>query len=480
MSLKEKAVKGVKWTTVSTVILTIVQVLKLALLTRLLEKSDFGLIAIASMVIAFTDIFSEIGLTVAIIHKQNITEKQYSSVYWMNIMLSIGVFCILWALSPLISSFYDEPLLKIIIPLLGIQILFHGIGKMFQTIKTKNLEYSYISKVNIITVLLGFFITVFLAICGWGIYSLVIGQLVQIGLAQGVYAIEGLKIHKILFHFNYQEISDFLKIGFFRFGSQILDFISSKIDIFLIGKFFGMDDLGIYNLGKDLMMRPYMMINMLVNSVASSAFAQIQTNIVSIKTNFLKLLSIISALSIPFYMGIFIFADDIVGLLYSESFSEVAVIIRIFTFVGIECAISSQGSILQVSMGRTDVGFKWTIIRIIMSTGVILAASGFDIYVVAYGQLLVSVASLFVFWAITVKPIVSISLMDYVNAFLKSLIITIFVSLPFILTMQAFLLPLYLKSIIFVVYFLSIMIVYYLFQKPLVEKFYLLLKNGNK
>ena len=72
--IKSKAITSVKWNTVSIVFVMIVQILRLSVLTRLLEKTDFGLIAIATMVIGFTDIFSELGLTVAVIHKQDISD----------------------------------------------------------------------------------------------------------------------------------------------------------------------------------------------------------------------------------------------------------------------------------------------------------------------------------------------------------------------------------------------------------------------
>ena len=120
MNFRNSVYKGVRWNTAATVVSTLVQVLKLVVLTRILQKSDFGIIAIATMIIGFTEIFSEIGLTVGIIHKQNITIKQYSSIYWMNVILSFMLFAILCLITPLLSLFYDQPVLNNLIPLLGL------------------------------------------------------------------------------------------------------------------------------------------------------------------------------------------------------------------------------------------------------------------------------------------------------------------------------------------------------------------------
>lgn len=477
MDVKKKAVSGVKWNTASTVVLTLVQILRLSVLTRLLDKSDFGIIAIATMVIGFTDIFSELGLTVAVIHKQDITDRQYSSVYWTNIILSCVVFFTLWLVSPLVASFYHESILTTIIPLLGIQILLNGFGKMFQTIKVKNLEFVFISLVRIISCLIGFAVTVVMAIMKHGIYSLVVGQLVQVAIMQGIYAFEGRKGQKILWHLNFREIADFIKIGSFRLGSQILDFISSKIDVFLIGRFFGMSDLGVYNLAKDLIVRPYGMINMLTHNVASSAFAQIQTDTNLVKEYYKKVVGFISTISIPVYIVVFLAADLIVRILYGPNFPEVAALLRILSFFGIECAISSQGGIIQVAFGRTDAGFRWTLVRIVSSIFVILVVSSIDIQAVAYGQLLLSVLSVYLFWVLAINPIIKMQFTDYSSAFIRPLILSLCVATPLFLIIVLFKLNIWWQIGAATLYLLLYAMYYWIYQRKYIKWAWSLIAN---
>ena len=443
MSLKQKAVSGVKWNIVSQVSCTVIHLLRLAILTRLLDKSDFGLIAIAMMVISFTEIFSELGMTVGIIHKQDITENQYSSLYWLNVMMSVVVFGIVWIISPLLARFYNEPILTTIIPLLGIQIIFHAFGKMFQTIKSKNFEFDFISKVRIFSTFVGFVLAVVLAYLGWGIYSLVWAQVIQIGLNQSIFAIKGHAQMKIRLHFKISEISDFIKIGTYRLGSQILDFVSSKLDVFLIGRFFGMEDLGLYNIAKDLIIRPYTMVNSLVGGVGAAVFAKMQDQMDRVKEYFGKIVNLASFVCIPIYVSAFVFADAIVAIMYAKEFASVAVFIRILAFVGVESSISSQAGMLQVAFGRTDLGLKWTILRIVISSIAIIAASIFDIYAVAYGQLFISIVSLFLFWWTVVSPISKINWGDYFKMFSNPLVTASICAVPF------FVLCLFVKSIAF-------------------------------
>lgn len=433
MGLKEKAVSGVKWNVVSQVSCTIIHLLRLAILTRLLDKSDFGLIAIAMMIVSFTEIFSELGITVGVIHKQDITDDQYSSVYWLNVTMSLFVFGVVWLISPLLAKFYNEPILTTIIPLLGIQILFNAFGKMFQTIKSKNLEFEFISKVRILSTFVGFVIAVILAYLGWGIYSLVWAQVIQIGLNQCIFAIKGHGQMKIRFHFNLGEISDFIKIGTYRLGSQILDFISSKLDVFLIGRYFGMEDLGIYNIAKDFIVRPFTMVNSLVGGVGAAAFAKIQNQMDKVKESFGKVVNLASFVCIPIYVASFVFADTIVGIMYAKEYAEVAVFIRILAFVGIESSISSQAGMLQVALGRTDLGLKWTVFRVVLSSVAIIVASKFSIYAVAYGQLFISLVSIILFWWIVVFPISKIKIGEYYKMFSVPLTVGLLSAVPFII-----------------------------------------------
>ena len=176
MAIKEKTISGIKWTTIATVNNAIIQLLKLFILARLLEKSDFGIIAIAFMVVGFIDIFANFGLAVGLIHKQDITQKQYSSIFWLNLILSIIFYLLLCVATPFISKFYNNSIFNTVIPLLATQLIISAFGKMFYTFKTKELEFKFISIVNISSVLLGAIATIILALLDFGVYSFVWGN----------------------------------------------------------------------------------------------------------------------------------------------------------------------------------------------------------------------------------------------------------------------------------------------------------------
>ena len=112
MTLKDKTIKGVKWTTFSSVFTAILQIIQLSILARLLNPSDFGLMAIVMVVIGFSNMFIDMGLSNAIIYKQNVTDNQLTSLYWVNVAIGVILFFIILIISPFIAVFYESPQLK--------------------------------------------------------------------------------------------------------------------------------------------------------------------------------------------------------------------------------------------------------------------------------------------------------------------------------------------------------------------------------
>jgi O-antigen/teichoic acid export membrane protein len=105
-SLKRQAASGVKWTALSTGITTGLQFLKFAILARILGPEAFGLMGMTMVVIGFAQAFADMGVSNAIIYRQDATKEQLSSLYWLNILSGIAVFFVILAVTPLVVVFY--------------------------------------------------------------------------------------------------------------------------------------------------------------------------------------------------------------------------------------------------------------------------------------------------------------------------------------------------------------------------------------
>ena len=430
MSLRSQSVTGVKWNAVGTLTTTALHMLKLFILARILTKDDFGLLAIATMFLGFTEIFANMGLATGIIHKQNITRDQYSSVFWLNLMLSGGLYLLLCALTPLIVLYYHQPQLSKLIPLLSLQLVIDAFGKMFYTLKTKELDFRFISIVQIVGVSLGVVLTVVMALRGHGVLSLAYGALLQALITQGVYSISGLRAYRIRFHFRLSEIRDLVSIGLYQLGMQVVDYAANKADIFLIGRFFSTEVLGVYNLAKELLYKAVQLINPIVTNVAAPAFAKFQDDKPRMRRSYAEVLHLLSFVNFPIFMAFFLFAEPLTVLLYGSGMIEMVWFVRVLSIWGMLQSIGNPAGILMVSLGRTDLGFKWTLVRIVfVLTGTFIACH-ISIQAMAWTQVLLAFIFLFAYWRMMVYKCIQMPLGQYLGAVSWPLLGIIVAALP--------------------------------------------------
>ena len=180
MDLKQSVVKGVKWTTLGTLGVAICSLLRLSILTRFLSKADFGIMAIVLFVLGLLTLFMDMGLTSAIFHKQDISKREYASLYWVNLVFGIIVFGIITLVAPLIASFYDEPTLSRYIIIMAIAVVFSGFGSQFKTIEEKKLNFKIIALVDLTASISALILAIVLAILDYGIYALVFSALAPV------------------------------------------------------------------------------------------------------------------------------------------------------------------------------------------------------------------------------------------------------------------------------------------------------------
>lgn len=431
MSLLRTTAKGVVWTTASTVVRSVVSLLQVAILTRFLEKSDFGIVAIASLFLGFTQIFLDLGISAGIMHKQDTTPKQYSSLFWLNIIMGALLTAILYACSPLVAKAYKEPELVKIISLLSFTIFFSAIGSQHRTIQQKKMRFKYISLVEIITAVLSLVLAIVLAYMRFGVYSLVYANLFNTASAGLLFLGIGLYLDRnISFHFKLSETYDYLKIGVFSIGSQVLDYFSRELDILIISATLGKDLTGVYSLCKKLVMAIYGAVNPILTKVITPVFALIQKEKERVRQFYYDIVESLALINMPIYCLIVIFATGILKYLYGDEYIDGAVVLSFISLTyGVNTTSNPVGS-LQIAMGRTDSGFYWTICRIFFTSIAVYIGAQFGINAIALSMFILTFVNNPLFWRITIKPLIGGRYWEYFRASLLICVIVMLSTLP--------------------------------------------------
>lgn len=420
---KSVAIKGGLWTSISTVVTVLSQFARLMILTRFLEKSDFGLVSIVNTVIGLCITFTDLGFASAIMYKKDITQKEYSTLFWMQLLIFGVLYLILWGLSPFVATFYEEPQLTILIPIAALSVLFQAFGKLYDTVLQKNYQFKTIAFRNISTNIFSLFVAVVLALNGFGVYSLIFSTLIYAIILNAWNFMSGIRVQKLIFYCNPKSVIELLKIGVFQTGTRILDFISNKIDVMIIGKLLGTEILGMYDLAKNLVNTLVDLIRTVVSKVALPILSNSNDNDEVVKSRFLIMSKVVAYVIIPIGVAIAIFSKEILWIVYGPKYTDVSIIVVLFAFISIFNSICSFYDILGIAKGRTDLNFYNTVARVVITTPIVYVTSLVSVEVVAIGQLIATVLQSIAFWMIVVNNTYPMSFRHYFSHFSKWLYI---------------------------------------------------------
>ncbi len=413
MDLKSKALKGIKWTGASSGVSAITQILKISILARFLSPEDFGLMALASVVVGFVQVFADGGVSNAVIYKQDINKKQLSSLYWFNIIVGFILFVIILVITPIFSNFYGEKELNTIIPLVGFSILLQSFSFQFKALFEKELMFDYVGKIEILSKIVSLFSAVLFGYYGYGVYALVYSLILMVFVETVLLVFKGIKIHKPEFYFSFKEITYFIKFGLFQLGERITNYISSQLDVILIGKLLGIESVGVYSVLKQIVMRPAYIINPVITRVTFPIMSKYQNDIQKLKNLYLKTIRYVSSVNFPVYTAIIVFAPFIISILLGKDWLKFTFVFQLLAAYFMFRSIGNPVGSLLLSIGRPDIEFYWNIVMLFYIPLWIFIGSFYSLEGVALALSLSHFLLIFVDWFFLIKRFCFADFLEY-------------------------------------------------------------------
>lgn len=421
--------KGVSWTSLSTIVTAFSGILRLSILTRFLEKEDFGVVSIVTLILGLTQTFSDLGFAAAIMHKLDLSRKEFSSLYWAQLIIYTIIFVIISLLSGVISEFYKTPILQQVLPISLFGLIMSGIGRLYGTLLQKNFEFRTIAFRNCISAFLSILLAVLLAYWGWGVYSLVLSTLFHTLIDNLWNFIAGQKKIKLQLILDVKNSMCLIKIGLYQTGSQVIDYIASKVDVILIGKFLGMENLGVYNLAKELLLKLISLINSIAVNVLTPIFSVNQKDKDILGRMYCTMLHYLTIITFPIVMLMIVLADPIITVLYGEQYLEAASLVLLLSIWTIEVCIHNPIGGLVIATGRTDLSFYYTIIRLFINLIAVFITIKFTIQVVAIGQSMSAIIIFFLVFYMIIQRCTGISLITFIKSFYKQGLTCLFIGM---------------------------------------------------
>lgn len=423
----KQVVKGTVWMSMSTGVVAFFQLLSLVVLTRFLSKSEFGVVAIVNMVLGIVHAMADLGFSAVVMHKSNLSEKEFSSLYWIQLILFTVMFLVSIAISPLIASYYNESSLSYLIPISLSALVFMGIGMLYNTMLQKNKEFRILAIRNIIASSTSFIIALLLAIWGFGVFSLILSTLFQTAFLHLWNFFSGIKYIRVQRYISLKEVKPLIKIGLYQTGTQLIDFISSRLDILIIGKILGVDLLGVYNLVKELVIKVYALLNSVANKVALPYFAEMQSNFDQLGKAYCSFIKKISLFNFPLCILLGSLSPYLLVCLYGDSYVDAVPILTVMAVWGMLASVGNPINNIIVSVGRTDLSFKYVIIRLIITIPILSLAAYHGLMATAIATVLCEAITLTASWYMELWKTISLKFKSFFSVFIYDLLISVII-----------------------------------------------------
>lgn len=315
-SLKDRAINSMLWVSIDKTGGYFLLFVSNLVLARLLMPEDFGCIAMLHVFLAIGDIIIHGGFGTALIQKKNPTHIDYTSVFYVNLAISVLLYTVLFVAAPAIARFYSMPLLRSVLRVQAIELMINSFSVVQLSVLKKNLKFKALAVRNILSSLTGLVTCIICAVFGLGVWSLVVNTIVS--RLCGAFLLWKASSWRPTLEFSWISIKELFGFGGFMLVSSIISSIYNELQSLLVGKFYSASDLGYVNQAKKLESIPSGALSSVVTQVSFPVFSKLQDDIDALKIGLKKNIVSIQYVNMPMMLLLMVIAEPLIELLYGE------------------------------------------------------------------------------------------------------------------------------------------------------------------
>jgi len=421
-TLKQKTAKGLFWGGFSNIFQQLIVFGFGIYFARILTNADYGLVG---MLAIFTGIASTIvnsGFSVALINKQDATDKDYNAVFWFTFFVGLFLYIVLFFCAPLIAHFYRQPVLVDLSRVLFISFFIGGIGIVSSSIVVKQMMTKQMAIVDIVSLLTAALITLLMVLNGYTYWALAIQSVLHISLGSLLRFI--VSPWKPSFSFDFSPLKSMLTFSIKIFLTSIILQINANIFSTLLGRFYTKSDVGNYVQGQKWMSMGQSFINGMVAYVTQPVLAQVnedkerQVNILR------KLIRFCAFVSFPLMLGMAFIGREFIIIAVTERWLPALPYLQLFCIWGAIAFLSTILTNLIYTQGKSGIYLRVTIITGVLQLLAIISLFSFGIFPMVIGYIAMNYIGI-LFWQHYANKLIGLRLKDILKDILPYLGITL-------------------------------------------------------
>lgn len=350
-NLKQQMLSGVFYTAVAKYSGIVISLVVMAVLARLLTPADFGTVALATVFINFFSIFTNIGLSSALVQHKDLTDEEINHIYMFTIWIGIVLSFLFFASSPYIADYYGDPRINHICRMLSLSLFFSSAGIVPNTLFFRDKNFKFIAWRTFIIQIVAGVISIAAAWMGAGLYTLLIQPILTSAL---IYFIS-LKRYpqRFIWTWGIVSLKKIWKYSLYQFLFSVMSYCVRNLDKMLIGRLIGLTPLGYYEKSYRLMSIPIQNITYVLTPVLHPLLSDYQTEKQQMALINERMVRLLAFIGFPLGIVLFFCGRELMLIVFGAQWEPSIPAFQILSLsIGFQIVMSSSGSYFQ-SCGDT-------------------------------------------------------------------------------------------------------------------------------
>ncbi len=359
--LRQKATTGVVWVAIQKYSVTLITFVSDIFLARLLTPYDFGCIEMLAIFMLLSETLVNGGFGSALIQKKKPTQEDYSTIFFWNLGMAALLYAILYFCAPAIASFYKIPLLSSVLRVQGLVLFVYAFTIVQANQLRKQFKFKTIAIVTVIASLVSLSVTILMAYKGYGVWSLVVKNLLLWGLTSLIFWFY-VKWRPSLI-FSWRSFKELFSFGFYVLLSNLVTSFSTKLQGLLIGKVYSPSTMGFYSKASGTESHASTAISQILDKVTYPLYAEAQDDLKRLGSIVKRLTMSLSYITFPLMFILLLEAKPLFVLLYTDKWLPSVPYFQVLCFAGLATCLQSVNFQTISAIGKSKVTFVWTMIK---------------------------------------------------------------------------------------------------------------------
>jgi O-antigen/teichoic acid export membrane protein len=351
--------RGVAWGGLASGAVGALDIVATAILLRFfVSQEQYGVATLATMLFTALDMATDLGLSSAVIQRDDHSPEKISTVFWLNVGTSLVLAAILWFLGPFYAAWQGQPIVGAMLAAYGAKLLFQNSYYIPAAMLRRELRFGELATIRVVANVVEFAAKVGFAAAGFPIWCFVLGP-----LCRTFATFVGVQLRhpwRPRFVFRPREAAGYATFGLKTSATQILYHLYTYADYPVVNLYFGPAALGLYRAAYELVLEPVRVIATVITDVAFPTFARLRTRPAELADRLVAFTRQNLAVVIPYSAVVFLVAGDALAVAWGPGYGVAAGAARILCWVAVLRSVSTMIPPLLDGVGRPALSLLYT------------------------------------------------------------------------------------------------------------------------